>query len=154
MVVRRVVQTGTERQTQASRGPISRNVDVAAARAIDRNRRAVRSQELIEAVQHLDVTTDPATAQAIMQWINDEYESRQGGTLVGLFSRCYLGAPYVDHRLDLSGGHILEHFTREQSPPGPFQAARPLARSNAYIFVEVYDDGTVVPVRADGRPVI
>lgn len=153
MAVRRVVHTSTD-QAQVAQGGASRTVDVAAGRTIDRNRRAIRSQDLVEAVRSLDTATDPAVAQAIMQWINDEYESRQGGALIGLFSRCYLGAPYVDHRLDLSGGYILEHFTREQNPPGPFQAARPFARSDAYIFIEVYDDGSVVPVRADGRPVI
>lgn len=154
MAVRRVVQTGTDYQTKFSQAAGSRTVDVAASRTVDRNRRAVRSQELIEAVNRIDTTSDQATMQALRQWINDEYESRQGGTLLGLFSRCYLGAPYVDHRLDLSGSTIVEHFTREQSPPGPFQMARPFARNHAYLFVEVYDDGAVVPIRADGRPVI
>jgi hypothetical protein len=153
MSVRRVVQTGTG-QTQATELTGSRTGDLAAGRTIERQRKAARSPELIEAVQRLDTTSDPTTAQAIMKWIEEEYERRQGGTLVGLFSRCYLGAPYVDHRLDLSGRHILEHFTSEDSPPVPFQEARPFARNSAYIFVEVYDDGTVVPVRTNGHPVV
>lgn len=153
MPMRRVVQTNLDPQGLAQ-GPQSRTVDAAASRTVDRNRRTVRSADLLEAVQRLDTTIDPATAQAIMQWINDEYESRQGGQLVGLFGKCYLGAPYVDHRLDLGGGYILEHFTRDQEPPPAFRAARPFARSDAYVFIEVYGDGSVVPVRADGRPVI
>lgn len=152
--MRRIILTDTDQQTRVAHNTGSIPVDIAASRIVDRNRRSIRSQELIEAVQRLDVTTDPAAANAIMKWINDEYANRQGGTLLGLFSRCYLGDPYVDHRLDLSGGYIVEHYTRDQSPPAPFQGARPLARSNAYIYIEVYDDGTVVPVRADGRPVI
>ena len=129
-------------------------VDVAAGRTVDRNRRIARRAELIEAVQRLDTTTDPATAEAVMAWVEEEYASRCGGVLVGLFSRCYLGAPYVDHRLDLTGGRILEHFTRDQEPPAAYRSARPLARSAAYLYVEVYDDGVVVPVRSDGRPVL
>lgn len=154
MNVRRRVQPGTDQQARVEQHTGTRPADLAAGRTVDRNRRAVRSKELVEAVQRLDTTTDSATAHAIMQWINDEYESRQGGTLVGLFSRCYLGSPYVDHRMDLTGGHILEHYTREDTPPPAFHPARPFARSDAYIFVEVYDDGTVVPIRPDGRPVI
>ncbi len=150
MAVRRVVQTQASQETQLAS---MRTVDVAAGRAVERNRRGMRSRELIEAVQRLDTTTDPAMMRAIMRWINDEYESRRGGVLIGLFSRCYLGAPYVDHRLDLSGSQILEHFTRDQDPPAAFQAARPFARNDAYVFIEVYDDGAVVPVRTDGRPV-
>jgi len=150
--MRRVVRSSD--QHQVSTGHQGRTVDQASARHLDRNRRVTRTADLVESVQRLDTTTDPAMAQAILRWIQDEYDSRQGGVILGLFSRCYLGAPYVDHRLDLSGGLILEHFTGAETPPGPFQAARPFARSDAYTFIEVYDDGTVIPVRADGRPVI
>ena len=31
--------------------------------------------------------------------------------------------------------------------------ARPLARNDAYAFIEVYSDGAVIPVRPDGNPV-
>jgi hypothetical protein len=152
MVNRRIVQTN--RQQEALAGPAARTTDLAAARTVDRNRRTVRSQELVAAVQALDTTTDPQLLDAVKQWIREEYDNRQGGQLVGLFSRCYLGHPYVDHRLDLSGGLILEHFTAADDPPPPFLPARPFARSDAYIYVEVYSDGAVVPVRADGRPVV
>lgn len=154
MTVRRRVQIGADPQSHMAQGFGERTVDVAASRTVDRNRRAARSQELIEAVTQLDATMDAATARAIMQWINDEYENRRGGVLVGLFCRCHLGQPYVDHRLDFLGGCILEHYTGEQEPPGLFRAARPLARNDAYSFIEVYDDGAIVPVRADGRPVL
>lgn len=150
MAVRRIVQTNTHATTTAA----PQVTDFAATRSITRNRQVIRSGELMETVQRLDTTTDPATALAIMQWINDEYEARQGGTLVGLFGKCYLGHPYVDHRMDLSGGHILEHYQRSEEPPGPYRAARPFARSDAYTFIEVYDDGAVIPIRTDGRPVL
>ncbi|MET0932005.1 MAG: hypothetical protein ABWX74_20990 [Aeromicrobium sp.] len=152
MVVRRLIQT--DDQVQATAAPGTRTVDVAATRSVLRNRGIVRSAELVDAVQRLDTTTDPATAEAIMQWINDEYESRSGGQIIGLFGRCYLGHPFVDHRIDLAGAFILQHFTRDETPPGPYGAARPFARNTAYTFIEVYDDGSVIPIRADGRPVI
>lgn len=154
MTIRRRVQTNTSQPDLRSDLAASRQVDVSAARAVDRNRRVVRDEELRAAVQRLDTTTSPGMVEALMRWIEDEYERRQGGKLIGLFGRCYLGPPYVDHRLDLGGGFILEHFTRGQDPPPPFRGARPLARSNAYVYVEVYDDGALVPIRTDGRPVI
>ena len=153
MAVRRVIQTN-EQQSQTSASVQARSKDFAALRSVDRNRRVSRAPELLEAVQRLDTSTDPATALAIMKWISEEYESRQGGILLGLFGKCYLGGDFVDHRMDLAGGYILEHFTHAQTPPMPFQAARPYARSSAYAFVEVYDDGAIVPVRPDGRPVV
>lgn len=152
MVTRRVVQTNQQQAADIAQG--GRTADVAASRTIDRNRRAVRSEELVKAVQSLDTTTDPQMAEAIKKWIAEEYEKRQGGRLVGLFGKCYLGEPYVDHRLDLGGSWILEHFTRDQEPPPPFGAARPFARNDAYVYVEVYDDGAVVPIRGDGKPVL
>lgn len=147
------MHTSADQQAKADGHASGAFVDQAAARTVTRNRRALRSQDLIQSVQRLDTTSDPATAQAIMQWINDEYDARQGGKILGLFSRCYLGEPYIDHRLDLSGGCILEHYSQAESPPSPFLAARPLARNSAYLFIEVYDDGAVIPVRQDGRPV-
>ncbi len=152
MASRRIVQTNL--QLNAQRLGNAPSTDVAASQTLDRLRRVIRSEDLVKAVQSLDTTTDPQMLQAIMQWINEEYESRQVGRLVGLFGRCYLGDPYIDHRFDMSGNMILEHFERSQEPPPAFQPARPFARSDAYVYIEVYDDGTVVPIRADGRPVL
>lgn len=152
MASRRIVQTN--QQQNAEHSTSARSTDVAAAQTLGRLRRVIRSEDLVRAVQSLDTATDPQMLQAIMQWINEEYESRQVGRLVGLFGKCYLGEPYVDHRFDLSGGMILEHFARADEPPPPFRPARPFARSDAYAYIEVYDDGTVVPIRADGRPVL
>ena len=114
-----------------------------------RNRRATRSAELVEAVQRLDLTTDPTARAEIMAWINQAYQDRQGGDLIGLFARCHLGPPYIDHRMTLAGS-IIEHYTPIDRVPPPFDGARPLARSNAYAYIEIYSDGQVVPVRQDG----
>jgi len=114
-----------------------------------RKRKLRRSEDLMRAVAQVDVTTDPATQRELLEWINAVYEDRGGGPLIGLFSHCYLGHPFIDHKLDF-GGRIIQHYTpHDQVPPG-FEAARPLARSTAYAFIEVYADGMVVPIRPDG----
>lgn len=118
-----------------------------------RKRKLVRSEELMRAITQVDVTTDPAAQRELMEWIEEVYADRGGGVLLGLFSHCYLGHPYVDHRLD-PAGRILTHFTATDAVPPGFDAARPLARSTAYSFIEVYEDGQVVPVRRDGTSAI
>lgn len=118
-----------------------------------KNRSKRRSAELLEAIAQIDTITDPATQGELAAWINERYEERDGGTLVGLFGHCYLGDPYIDHRMDIAG-NITQHFKPADGVPGPFAAARPLARSTAYLFIEIYDDGQVVPVRPDGSSAI
>jgi len=83
--------------------------------------------------------------------IEAAYAERMGGVLLGLFARCYLGAPYVDHRLTIVG-RILEHYTAGDEVPAPFDGARGLARSSVYSYIEIYSDGEIVPVTADGTP--
>jgi len=153
VAVRRIIASA-DHTTSADPLAAQRTVDVAATRSVARNRSERRSQALVEAVAKLDTATDPAYAAALMQWIADQYAERNGGTLVGIFSRCYLGHPYIDHRLDVMGGMIMDHFTAADTPPGPFAAARPYARSDAYAYTEVYSDGAVVPIREDGQPVL
>jgi hypothetical protein len=110
------------------------------------NRRRARSGELVE---RLDLATDPTARAEIMDWITREYAERQGGELIGLFARCHLGPPYVDHRMTLAGA-IIEHFAPWDRIPAPYDGARGLARSSAYAYIEVYADGQVIPVRQDG----
>lgn len=111
-----------------------------------------RSAQLVDAILRIDSTVDPAGRRELMQWIREAYDDRGGGELVGLFSKCYLGHPYVDHRMTIVGS-IIEHFTHDQVVPPPFTAARPLVRSDAYLFVEIYSDGQVIPIRSDGSQV-
>lgn len=118
-----------------------------------KKRAEIRSEELLRAVRSIDTTIDPATRAALMAWLNEEYAKRQVGQLLGLFSQCYLGPPYVDHRLSLTGS-ILEHYTADDAVPPGFSPARPLVRSGSYLFVEVYSDGQIIPVRPDGSPVL
>ena len=97
------------------------------------------------------MTQDAAYRAELIDWIEAAYAERMGGVLLGLFARCYLGAPYVDHRLTIVG-RILEHYSAGDEVPAPFDGARGLARSSVYSYIEIYSDGEIVPVTADGTP--
>lgn len=112
-------------------------------------RDAPRSAEIMQAVQLLDATTDEAYIEELMNWFVQAYADRQGGELVGLMAKCYLGPEFIDHQMSLEHG-ILQHYVRGQEVPPPFNLARPYSRNAAYEFVEVYADGEIIPVRADG----
>lgn len=117
---------------------------------IDRNRHTPRSQELLDAIARIDTETNALAAQEIMEWVRSQYEERGGGEILGLFSKCYLGAPFVDHVMTLTG-LICEHYRWEDTVPGAYVLARNLAANPAYEYVEVYSDGALVPVRSDGK---
>ena len=137
---RRVVQNApVERQSQPT-GPV-------------RNLRKPRSASLVAAIHRLDASIDQAARQQLAQWIQGEYLTEIGDLPIGFVSECGLGPPYVDHILDL-GHTIVEHYASADRMPEPFAKARMLVRSGAYAYVEVYLSGDVVPVLADGSPVV
>jgi len=113
------------------------------------NLQKARHSGLFEAIHRLDAQIDEASRRELAAWITDQYTREYGDVPLGFLARCYLGAPYVDHRLDLLQS-IAEHFTPDSVVPAPYDRARSLARSNAYEFIEVYASGTLVPVRVDG----
>jgi hypothetical protein len=113
------------------------------------NLQKARHSGLFEAIHRLDAQIDEASRRELAAWITDQYTRDYGDIPLGFLARCYLGPPYVDHRLDLLQS-IAEHFTPDSVVPAPFDRARGLARSDAYEFIEVYASGTLVPVRADG----
>jgi hypothetical protein len=117
-----------------------------------RERYRNRGERMREAVNRLDARLDERAVGELLERIRDEYPVECGDVPVGLFSRCRLGPPHVDHRLDLSGG-ILEHFTSDDIVPAPFSGARMLVRTGGYAFVEVYGSGLLLPVRDDGTVV-
>lgn len=112
-------------------------------------RKAKRSTDVIEALRRLDTAPTQQARQEILDWLQQVYQSRGGGPLVGLFGHCYLGAPYVDHAFELTG-QIREHYTAADTVPAIYTGARTLAMSTAYAFIEIYADGQVIPVRPDG----
>lgn len=135
----------------ASGGRIESPVSAVTQDYVRRKRRGPRSDTLLEAVRQLDVAGDPRSREELRSWLEQEYSSRGGGAVVGILAKCYLGHPYVDHRLDMVGG-IVEHYRPADALPGNLDAARTLAQSPHYAFVEVYADGSVIPIRPDGSP--
>lgn len=112
-------------------------------------RRLRRPSELIHAIAQVDPTVDPQAQHDLIDWIKEFYAQNNGGELIGMFSKCYLGHPYVDHQLSLAGS-IVDHYRASDLPPPQFATCRPLARSDSYLFIEVYSDGEIVPIRIDG----
>ena len=151
---RRLIQVGPQ---PVSLQPVSLAPDTVPAQTLQRPpsalerrlRREPRSGELLQAVRNLDLTQDAAYRAELTEWIDNAYTERMGGVLLGLFARCHLGPPYVDHRLTVVG-HILEHYRPTDIVPPPFDAARTLAQSPVYEYVVVYSDGDIIPVLADG----
>lgn len=151
---RRLIQVGPQ---PVSLQPVSLAPDTVPAQTLQRppsalerrRRREPRPGELLQAVRNLDLTQDAAYRAELTEWIDNAYTERMGGVLLGLFARCHLGPPYVDHRLTVVG-HILEHYRPTDIVPPPFDAARTLAQSLVYEYVEVYSDGDIIPVLADG----
>ena len=111
-----------------------------------------RNQELLQTLSQVDVQVDQVAQANVMQWIREEYDQRHGGMLLGMFSKCYLGPPFVDHKLDMLGS-ILEHYSPNDDPGYPYSKARGLARSGSYAFIEIYSDGQIVPILPDGTAV-
>lgn len=111
-----------------------------------------RSPRLREAVARLDAGLDEAACRELADWIRGEYTHVYGTVPLGFVARCYLGPPYVDHVLNLFQV-IVRHYTPGERMPDPYDGARMLARSESYAYVEVYSDGLVLPVLADGTVV-
>lgn len=108
-----------------------------------------RPASLLHAVRRLDAgLTDEAVREAA-EWLREQYAVAYGTAPLGYVAPCYLGPPYVDHLLGLDGC-VLEHYAPADPMREPFSAARMLARSGAYAYVEVYPGGLVLPVLADG----
>ncbi|GAB7046454.1 hypothetical protein [Catenuloplanes indicus] len=114
--------------------------------------RARRHAGIFEAVHRLDAGLDATARAEIARWVRDEYEKEFGDVPLGFFAQCHLGPPYVDHRLDLWQS-ITDHYAPADFVPEPFVGARPLARSGAYDFIEVYASGELKPVLQDGSVV-
>ncbi|MGB3605158.1 MAG: hypothetical protein WBA38_16600 [Gordonia sp. (in: high G+C Gram-positive bacteria)] len=115
-------------------------------------RQRTRSLELVQTITRLDTATDPTVYRQLIEWVKADYDARQGGIPIGLFAKCYLGPPFIDHRMTLMG-NICEHYKPSDVPPHPYGQARGLVRSGAYEFIEFYSDGSMVAIMPDGRSV-
>lgn len=150
----RKIQVGQDQQQAADvfSQTIARNTveaNVVASEFELANRQRPRSAEIMEAIRNLDMTADESYRAELLDWLQQAYQERMGGMLLGYLGRCYLGRPYIDHMLDLVG-RIVQHYTPEQTPPDLFAKARPYVASKRYEFVEIYSDGAIVPIGPDG----
>lgn len=116
------------------------------------NVRKPRHAGLFQAIHRFDMQMDQAAKAELAKWIRDEYEREIGDIPLGFVAKCYLGPPFVDHRLDLFDT-IVEHYAPSDVMPEPYAQARMLVRTGAYEYVEIYASGTIRPVLADGSVV-
>ena len=125
---------------------------------IDRILNKKRSKEYMDAMTRLDAgghMHNQRKVEALMEVIRQEMpeiEIEMGP--IGIVSKCYLGAPYEVHTLDMTGS-IIEHYETFRTMPDGLEKARQLAKSGHYAFIEVYhhalravkEDGTVATLK-------
>ncbi|WP_406240232.1 hypothetical protein ACF3NX_15355 (plasmid) [Acetobacter orientalis] len=109
-----------------------------------------RSATYIEAVRRLD-TGGPISGPniaVIRDAVAAEFPHGPESWPLGWVSKCYLGAPYEVHIVDISG-HIIQHFKRGEPLPHGMERARSLAASGQYAVIEVFSD-RLVAIAEDG----
>ena len=111
--------------------------------SLDRLLRKSRSKEYMDAIHQLDAgghVHNKKEVNEIINTIKSEFPDVDiNGILLGFVAKCYLGAPYEAHTLDLVG-EIIEHYKRGETLPGGFDKAKSIALHGGYDFIEVYTD--------------
>ncbi len=125
----------------------ARSVGVAATGAKISLKR--RSSAYVQALRALDVSAQSVVdLNTLDGLIDDEFRPVIDHVPLGWVSRCYLGAPYEVHHLDMAG-RIVAHCKFGEPLPGPLERARQLALNPYYALVEVYPY-SLVAIRDDG----
>jgi len=154
------LQTKTETHTKW-------NIDVApvakarlAGPQLERRVKQKRKQAYISALCKLDGgvhTHDPRAVAELAAAVELEFEDLGiDQRPIGFVQKCILGPEYEVHILDLAGSSIVAHYKIGEAMPAPYETARKLATHpsrallNTYAFVEVFADGRIVAVYADG----
>ena len=111
--------------------------------SLDRLLRKSRSKEYMDAIHQLDAgghVHNKKEVNEIINTIKSEFpDVDMNGILLGFVAKCYLGAPYEAHTLDLVG-EIIEHYKRGETLPGGLDKAKSIALHGGYDFIEVYTD--------------
>ncbi|MCK6129407.1 hypothetical protein KZW96_07660 [Streptococcus halitosis] len=111
--------------------------------SLDRLLRKSRSKEYMDAIHQLDAGGHVHNKKEVNEIINTiklEFpDVGINGILLGFVAKCYLGAPYEAHTLDLVG-EIIEHYKRGETLPGGLDKAKSIALHGGYDFIEVYTD--------------
>lgn len=110
---------------------------------IEKLLRRKRSKEYLDHFSLLDsgnATIAQSKLEDILRAIAKEFpEVELSGLLLGYVSKCYLGASYEVHTVDISG-RIIEHYKKGETVPNGMEKARTIAMNPAYAFIEVYSD--------------
>ena len=111
--------------------------------SLDRLLRKSRSKEYMDAIHQLDAgghVHNKKEVNEIINTIKSEFPDVDiNGILLGFVAKCYLGAPYEAHTLDLVG-ELIEHYKRGETLPGGLDKAKSIALHGGYDFIEVYTD--------------
>ena len=111
--------------------------------SLDRLLRKSRSKEYMDAIHQLDAgghVHNKKEVNEIINTIKSELPDVDiNGILLGFVAKCYLGAPYEAHTLDLVG-EIIEHYKLGETLPGGLDKAKSIALHGGYDFIEVYTD--------------
>ena len=111
--------------------------------SLDRLLRKSRSKEYMDTIHQLDAgghVHNKKEVNEIINTIKSEFPDVDiNGILLGFVAKCYLGAPYEAHTLDLVG-EIIEHYKRGETLPGGLDKAKSIALHGGYDFIEVYTD--------------
>ena len=111
--------------------------------SLDRLLRKSRSKEYMDTIHQLDAgghVHNKKEVNEIINTIKSEFPDVDiNGILLGFVAKCYLGAPYEVHTLDLVG-EIIDHYKRRETLPNGLDKARSIAIHGGYEFIEVYTD--------------
>ena len=111
--------------------------------SLDRLLRKSRSKEYMDAIHQLDAgghVHNKKEVNEIINTIKSEFPDVDiNGILLGFVAKCYLGAPYEAHTLDLVG-EIIEHYKQGETLPGGLDKGKSIALHGGYDFIEVYTD--------------
>lgn len=111
-----------------------------------------RSKEYLDLFVSMDHETLSKTGamEELMKVIEEEFGTAGLQSLpLAIVAKCYLGAPYEVHTLDLGAQMIIHHYRRNEPLPAHIERARALALHHAYSIVEVYTDQLIV-INEDG----
>lgn len=111
--------------------------------SLDRLLRKSRSKKYVNAIHQLDAgghVHNQKEVNEIINTIKSEFPDVDiNGILLGFVAKCYLGAPYEVHTLDLVG-EIIDHYKRRETLPNGLDKARSIAIHGGYEFIEVFTD--------------
>lgn len=126
--------------TAHTASPVDRRIG---ARDSDKLLRTKRRSQYVEALSRLDAgchLQNPQSVQALIEALRAEFPELSLEQMpIGIVAKCYLGAPYEVHTLDVAQ-EIIQHYKKHQSLPVLLEKARVLAMHPSYAFIEVYID--------------